>query len=219
LNNREQVVILGAGGHAKVIVEILESRDDVMLAGYLSLGGEGEPLCGVQHLGDDSSLPDLYRQGVRSAFVAIGDNSRRKERTAALDRIGYRVINAISPRASISRYATLGVGIAAMPGAVVNAAATLRDGVILNTNASVDHDCVIGGFAHVGPGSALAAGVELGEGAILGTGTCVIPRVIIGAWTVVGAGSVVIRDLPGGVIAFGSPARPRNGKRTERKHD
>ena len=189
-------MILGAGGHAKVIVEILESRDDVMLAGYLSVGGEAGPLCGVQHLGDDSKLPDLYRQGVRLAFVAIGDNVRRKERTDALVRIGYRIINAISHHASISRYATLGVGIAAMAGAVVNAAATLGDGVIVNTNASVDHDCVIGAFAHVGPGAALAARVDVGEGASLGAGTSVIPGIGIGDWTIVGAGSVVVRNLP-----------------------
>ncbi|HEX4232633.1 MAG TPA: acetyltransferase [Bryobacteraceae bacterium] len=219
MNNREQVVILGAGGHAKVIVEILESRDDVLLAGYLSVSGETGPLCGVERLGDDSKLPALFGQGVRSAFVAIGDNTRRKERTDALGRIGYRVINAISPHASISRYASLGVGVAAMPGAVVNAAATLGDGVIVNTNASVDHDCVIGAFAHVGPGSALAAGVDVGEGVVLGTGTCVTPGIGIGAWTIVGAGSVVVRNLPGGVIAFGAPAKPRNGKRIERKHD
>lgn len=214
------MVILGAGGHAKVIMEILESRDDVLLAGYVSAGGETGPLYGVRRLGDDSNLQDLFAEGIRSAFVAIGDNAVRKERMGILARIGYRVINAISPKACISRYATLGVGIAAMPGAVVNAAATLGDGAIVNTNASVDHDCVIGSFAHVGPGASVAAQADIGEGVILGTGTCVIPGIGIGGWTVVGAGSVVVRNLPAGVIAFGTPAKPRGSKtKLNEKHD
>ena len=122
--------------------------------------------------------------------MAIGDNARRKEKTNLLGRIGYRFINAISPTAYISRYAILGVGIAAMPGAVVNAAAKISDGVIVNTNSSVDHDCVIGAFAHVGPGASIAARVNVGEGVFLGAGTCVIPGIGIGGWNHCGAGAV-----------------------------
>ena len=202
-------MILGAGGHAKVILDILESRDDVLLAGYVNPCGDSEPLYGLPRLGDDSGLPDLFGQGIRAAFVAIGDNALRKERTKTLSRIGYRVINAISPNACISRYAKLGAGVAVMPGAVVNASAALGDGAIVNTNASVDHDCVIGAFAHIGPGVSIAARVSVGEGVLLGAGSCVIPGVGIGDWTVAGAGSVVVRDLPSRVVAYGTPARPQ----------
>lgn len=209
-------MILGAGGHAKVIIDILESRGDVHLAGYVNSGDQAGTLCGIDRLGDDSSLPALFDQGIRSAFVAIGENSLRKERTRALRQIGYCLINAISPHAFISRYATLGTGIAAMPGAVVNAAARVGDGAIVNTNGSVDHDCIVGAFAHVAPGVTVAGRVDLGEGVFLGAGSCVVPGITIGAWTIVGAGSVVVHNLPGGVTALGVPAVPRRQERTER---
>jgi UDP-perosamine 4-acetyltransferase len=212
LSNREQVVILGGGGHAKVIIDILQSHDDVQLAGYLSSDGEAGPLCGAPCLGGDDRLSTLFGQGIRSAFVAIGDNALRKERTDALRRLGYRVINAISPRAFVSRYVEVGAGVAIMPGAAVNAGAVLCDGAVVNTNASVDHDCLIGAFAHVAPGAALAGKVQLGEGAFLGVGACVTPGVSIGAWAAVGAGSVVVRNITDGVTAFGVPARPRTSK-------
>lgn len=210
-------MILGAGGHAKVIIDILQSHTDVQLAGYLSPDGQAGPLCGVPCLGDDNTLPTLFEQGIRSAFVAIGDNALRNERTDALRGMEFRVINAISPCASVSRYATVGEGVAIMPGAVVNAGAVVGDGVIVNTNASVDHDCRIGAFAHIAPGAALAAKVHLGEGVFLGIGSSVIPGISIGAWTIVGAGSVVLRNLPGGVTAFGFPARSKDRRRTNSK--
>jgi UDP-perosamine 4-acetyltransferase len=215
LNDFEKVLIVGGGGHAKVIIDILQSRGDVHLAGYVNSGEQTGPLLGIHRLGDDSSLPALFAQGIRSAFVAIGDNSLRKERTRALRQIGYCLINAISSHAYISQYASFGTGVAAMPGAVVNAAATVGEGAIINTNASVDHDCIVGAFAHVAPGAALAAQVDMGEGVFLGVGACVTPGITIGAWTVVGAGSVVVRDLPGGITAFGAPAKPKRAEQSD----
>lgn len=219
LDNRQRVVVLGGGGHAKVIIDMLQACGDVQLEGYVAPDDDTGPLCGAPWLGKDDRLPNLLERGVRSAFVAIGDNARRKERMGALRQMGYHLINAISQRATVSRHAILKTGISVMPGAIVNAGARLDDGVIINTNASVDHDCLIGEFSHIGPGSSLAGRVSIGEGAFLGTGTCVIPGISIGAWATVGAGSVVIRDLPGNTTAFGVPARLRNRKQVGLKHD
>ena len=219
LDNRQRVVILGGSGHAKVVIDILQSRGDIQLEGYLAPVEEAPALCGTPWLGNDNSLPMLLEQGVRTAFVAIGDNALRKERMEVLLRMGYRLINAISPHATVSRHATLGAGISVMPGAVINAEANLGDGVIVNTNASVDHDCLIGAFCHVAPGCSLAGRVRVGEGAFLGTQTAVIPGISIGAWATVGAGSVVIRDLPDNATAFGIPARLRDSRHVGRKHD
>jgi UDP-perosamine 4-acetyltransferase len=202
---RTRIVLLGAGGHAKVIADILLDSDEVEIAGCITLGRE-DSLLGIPVLGGDDQLPQLRASGITMAFPAIGDNARRM---AALDRLrdlGFTLVNAISRRASVSPRASLGSGIAIMPGAVVNVASTVNDGAIINTGATVDHDCEIGRCAHIAPGCHLAGKVRVGDGAFLGVGVSVIPALAIGAWTVVGAGAVVIRDLPAQAKAVGVPA-------------
>ena len=203
---RDRVVILGGGGHAKVVIDILEQAGGFDIAGFISPDARPEEICGYRRLGSDAILEEILRTGVQSAFVAIGDNQLRSERIAGLRRQGFTLVNAISPAATISRYATLCTGIAVMPGAVINAGSLIQDGAIVNTNASVDHDCVIGACAHLAPGATLAGWVHLGDGAFLGTGASVIPKISIGRWTTVGAGAVVVSDLPDHVVAMGVPA-------------
>jgi UDP-perosamine 4-acetyltransferase len=200
----DPVVVIGAGGHAKVIVEILQEAGEFEIVGCLSLAG-GE-LLGVPILGDDSLLPQLYKQGVRHGFIALGENRSRQKKAAEICRIGFTLANAISSKAVVSRRALFGCGVAVMPGAVINVMSRVEDGAIVNTGANVDHDCRLGPFSHIGPGVNLAGGVSVGEGAFLGTGVSVIPRISVGDWTVVGAGAVVIGDLPEKVTAVGVPA-------------
>ena len=205
----ERVVILGGGGHAKVVADILEEMAELEIEGYFAPQPRPDGLYGYRWLGPDASLEESPAAGVRSAFVAIGDNRRRMDCLEFLKRRGFRLINAVSPRAVISRHAKLGQGVAVMPGAVINAGTQVGDGAIVNTNASVDHDCVIGACAHIAPGVALAGCVSVGEGAFLGVGSSVIPGITIGPWTTVGAGGVVVADLPGSVLALGVPATIR----------
>ena len=200
------VVILGTGGHAKVVVDILEAGG-VEIAGFISLEG-ADSYCGYPVLGDDGALQGIYEKGVQDGIVAIGDNRRRGALIELLQSYGFNLRNAISPNACISRRAEMGSGIAAMPGVVVNAGSHIGDGVILNTNCSVDHDCRIGKHAHVGPGVTLAGGVTMEVGAFLGTGVSVAPNVTVGCWARVGAGAVVVKDLPPDVTAIGIPAKP-----------
>ncbi|HEY2011896.1 MAG TPA: acetyltransferase [Bryobacteraceae bacterium] len=212
---KDRVVILGGGGHAKVVIDILEEAGEVEIAGFVSPAEQPDSLCGYPRLGPDEALAETLNTGIGAAFVAIGDNRRRRDCIAAVERHGFTLINAISRSAIVSRHATLARGIAVMPGAVINTGSRIEDGAIVNTNASVDHDCVIGACAHVAPGAALAGCVRLGEGVFLGTGCSVIPDITIGPWTTVGAGSVVIGDLPGGVVAVGAPAAVKRVKRIE----
>lgn len=214
---RERAVVLGGGGHAKVVLDILGDADEIEVTGFTSAGGEPATLCGYRCLGTDAILDELLRSGVRCAFVAVGENRRRDACLRSVKEKGFQLINAISRRAIVSKHASLGEGVALMPGAIVNAGARLEDGVILNTNASVDHDCLVGRCAHIGPGTSIAGCVRVGAGALLGAGSAVVPGAVIGDWATIGAGAVVTADIPPGVVAVGVPAvvKPRQRARVE----
>jgi UDP-perosamine 4-acetyltransferase len=201
-------VIIGAGGHAKVILDMLHDRAEFTCAGCVDPDPQSASLLKVPGLGDDGALAKILSSGIRHAFVAIGSNRVRAERQQQVRALGFTIINAISRYAVISPRATLGAGVAIMPGAVINVDTVIEDGAIINTGATVDHDCRIGAFAHVAPGTHLAGNVTVGNGAFLGVGTSVIPRRVIGAWSMVGAGSAVVHDIPEGITAVGVPARP-----------
>ncbi|MCM3338160.1 acetyltransferase [Paenibacillus sp. MER TA 81-3] len=209
MSSRQKTVIIGAGGHSKVIIDMLGFNPMIEMVGCTAATGMGTAL-NVPVLGDDSILPHLYDHGVRHAFVAIGDNRIRHKVARHAKDIGFTLINAISPFAYVSPSAQLGSGIAVMPHAVLNAEAHIHDNAIINTGATVDHESVIGESCHVAPGSSLSGNVHVKDGAFLGTGTKVIDGITIGAWSVLGAGSVVIRNIPDRCLAVGVPARVIN---------
>jgi len=209
---KDRVVVVGGGGHARVILDLLSEVADLDVAGFTSVDGQPELLWAYRCLGTDDALDGLLTSGVRHGFVALGSNKRRSECLELLKQKGFYLVNAISRAAFVSARAKLGLGVALMPGAVVNAGARLGDGVIVNTNASVDHDCIIGACAHIGPGVALAGCVHVGEGAFVGAGSTVLPGIVIGNWTTIGAGSVVIGNVADHALAVGVPAEVR--KRT-----
>ena len=206
-STRERVVVIGASGHAKVVIELLRATERYEIAGCVDPKGSGDVL-GAPVLGGDDVLPQILLQGVFHAFVAIGDNALRRAVFARVRALGFGLVAAVSPRATISPSARIGEGVAIMGGVTVNALARIGDGAIVNTNASIDHDCEVGAFVHCAPGTHLAGNVTIGEGAFLGVGVNAIPGVRIGAWSVLGAGATVVCDIPPNVTAVGVPARP-----------
>lgn len=204
---KKKVAIVGSGGHAKVIIDILRSSNTYEPVGLTSTDSNSKTVMNLPILGDDSILPQLYAEGVKYVFIAIGDNKRRDEISDQVKEMGLKLINAISAYSFISDSVKLGEGVAIMPGAVINAESVIENNAIINTGATVDHDCVIGPSSHVAPGCNIAGNVHIGRGVFLGIGCKVIPKITIGDWTTVGAGSVVVEDLPGDSIAFGLPAR------------
>ncbi|HEY2480741.1 MAG TPA: acetyltransferase [Caulobacteraceae bacterium] len=203
----EPVVILGAGGHAKVVIELLRAQGRA-IAGLTDADSAPRSVLGVPVVGDDTALAGLRDRGVRHAFVAIGDNAARQAAGARATDLGFILVNAVSPTASVSASARLGHGVAVMAGAVINADAVIGDLAIVNSGAIVDHDCHLERCCHVGPGAVLAGGVRLGAGALIGVGASVTPGCSIGARTIVGAGACVVADLGADVTAIGVPARP-----------
>ncbi|MFC1465581.1 MAG: acetyltransferase [Candidatus Brachytrichaceae bacterium NZ_4S206] len=199
-------IIIGAGGHAKVVIGILKACGEAIL-GILDDDATkwGQELLGVPILGPISLLD---KDPPAQAIIAIGNNQTRKQVAERAAEVGWMTL--VHPAAWVDRHAQLDVGTVVCAGAVIQPQARLGRHVIVNTSASVDHDCVLSDYAQVGPGAHLAGAVVLGEGVMMGTGSVAIPSVKIGDWTTIGAGAVVIRDLPAGITAVGVPARVKS---------
>lgn len=206
------IIGVGAGGHAKVVIEILRFVKDFEIVGLLDVDSTlwGTEVLGVPVLGNDSRLSELYDQGVRTAFIGVGTTKNSVNRTALyfqLREAGFEIASAIHPKANISSSARIGNGPTIMAGAVINAAAVLGDNVIVNTGAVVEHDCVVQNHVHVATRACLTGAVSVGEGSFVGAGAVVKHGLSIGRNVIVGAGAVVVNDVPDNVVVLGVPAR------------
>lgn len=201
------VFVLGAGGHAKMVIETLVSMDRYELYGCLDTAPTSEKLLGFPIFPENPQTLATLLDAKAQALVALGDNKLRQRVTLKLQELGFSFATAIAQSAYVSPSAIVGSGTVIMPKAVVGASAKIGQGVVLNTASSVDHDVDIGDFVHVAPGCHLAGNVRVEQGAMLGIGTCVIPERHIGAWAILGANSTVVRDVPAGTTYIGTPAR------------
>ena len=201
-------MVVGCGGHAKSVIDVLKLSNSYELAGYVK--PFSEYICElptVLCLGTYDDLNSILTHGILNFIVAIGDNRLRRDIFNEIMNIGLSPINAISPNAYVSDSVDLGKGILVMHGAVINPGSTVNDNCIINTNATIDHDCCIGSHSHICPGSVLSGSVTVNEGALLGTGCNIMPNVSIGQWAVCGAGCTVTRDVEQYVTVVGIPAR------------
>lgn len=208
-----RVVGIGAGGHAKVIMDILARMPRVRVVGLVDLASRlfGEKVAGTSILGGDDLLPQLLADGVGAAFIGmggVGDNGPRSEAFYRVLDLGFDVISAIHRRAAVAPSVILGRGVCIMAGTVVNPEAVIGDNVILNTNCTIEHDCLIGDHVHVAPGVTLSGAVQVGRLSHIGTGASVRQGVRIGERVIVGVGSVVVSDVADGTVVMGVPARP-----------
>lgn len=201
---RGSVAVFGAGGHAKVVIATLREAGfspSVVLDDDPTL--QGRQVLGVPVLGPMSSLADHRVDG---AVIGIGTNAVRMRIAEGLREVPW--VTVIHPAAVVHSTVQLGPGTVVFAGAVIQPDTTCGQHVIVNTSASIDHDCVIEDFSHVAPGVHLAGGVRVARAAFVGIGSAVIPGRQIGAGAMVGAGSVVIHDVPAATTVAGSPARP-----------
>lgn len=207
-----EYIMCGAGGHARVVFEAAAAagwRCVAVLDADVALEGK-RFMDAVEIFPETAHMRRFHRDGVRWAFSAIGDNAARREVAEKLTHVGYEPATIVHPSAIVSPSATIGKGTVLMAGTVVQAKAKLGDGVILNTAASVDHDSRVGDYTHIAPGVRLCGGVTVGDDCLIGVGTSVTPLVAIGDRTTIGAGATVVRDIPGGGMWMGCPARKAN---------
>jgi sugar O-acyltransferase (sialic acid O-acetyltransferase NeuD family) len=205
---KEQIFVFGASGHAKVVIDVIE-RQGLYEVAFLvddDLSLKGTSFFGYPVIGGKNDLLAV-NDAPQKSIVAIGSNSARCKISAWLTEYSFQKISAIHPSAQLSRGVHIGAGTVVMAGVCVNADTVVGDDVIINTRASVDHDCVIGDGVHLAPGSTLCGTVNIGELTFICAGATVIPNLKIGHNVIVGGGSTVIRDVPNNKTVVGNPAK------------
>jgi acetyltransferase EpsM len=208
----DQLVVVGGGEHARVVVEAARTRPDLWhVAGYAAPEPceETGARLGLPWLGDDGAC--LREHGGCAFVLGLGGARGGRGRRAVAEayrRAGVRWATVAHERAWVSPTASLGPGVVVGAGAVVNTGAVVREHALVNTGAVVEHDAVIGAFCHVGPGAVLGGGAVVGPDSFLGLGCRVRDHVELGAGVTVGMGAVVVRSAAGGLTLLGVPARP-----------
>lgn len=189
--------LFGASGHAKVIMDIIHAQGDEIGVLY-----DDAPHSTEIH--DKQVLKASETNIEAPLIISIGSNKIRK---LISERCSLKYAKAIYPKAQISNTVSIGDGTVIMQGAIIQADTEIGRHCIINTGASVDHECKIEDFVHISPHATLCGNVFVGEGSWIGAGSIIIPGIKIGKWCVIGAGSVVRHNIPDGVIAFGNPCK------------
>lgn len=212
MSDRVSCLILGAGGHARMVIDCLRFDSKVKIAGILdaNLSLAGQVLDGVLVLGNDEMMDSLLKDGVDHFVVGLGGIGNNQPRQRLFDlavRAGLIPLVVKHPTAIVSPGAEFGNGCQFLPGCIVNTGARLGVNIIVNSGAIIEHDCIVMDHAHISTGSRLAGGVYVGSGAHIGIGASIRQGIRIGENAVVGAGAVVVKDVEVNVTVVGVPAR------------
>ena len=209
---KRPVIILGAGGHGRVVLDLVRSLGyDV--AGFTDPGYTmpGQTIEGVPVIGGDD---EILKQNRDSIYLALGlggtgDNTLRKRLFEKFSGLEYGFPCFAHPSAFVAGTAVFGDGSVVMAKAAVQAGCRVGRNVIINTGAVIDHDCALGDHSHIAPGAVLSGNVSVGTGAHIGTGAVVIQNIRVGEGALVAAGAVVVRDVLPRATVMGVPARER----------
>ena len=204
-----KTVIIGAGGHARVIYEILNYDRNIEIVAFVDnvIRGSDEKIMGIPVLGDHSILPKLLKSGVKCAIIGVGDNKIRKDHFENIRNIGLEMVSAIHPTAHITHNAKIGKGVVIVTGATIGTGVEIGNNVIINTGVIIEHEDVLEDHVHIASGTVLAGRVTVKEGAFIGAGCVIKENVTIGENAIIGAGSVVLDDIPDNAVAVGCPTK------------
>ncbi|MBU3126093.1 NeuD/PglB/VioB family sugar acetyltransferase [Clostridium tagluense] len=209
----EKIVLVGAGGHCKVIIDIIKSTSKYDIVGVTDKAyacGEEALVLDIPIIGDDSILKELYNTGVKNAFVCVGALQNivlRDKIYMELLAIGFNIPALIHKGAIVSPYANVAFGTCVMAGVIINPGAFIEENCIINTGAVIEHDCKVQRNTHISPRASIAGGVNVGCNTHIGMGSSIIQSVQIGNNVIIGAGAVVIENIVDNVVAVGIPAK------------
>ncbi|MBA7659331.1 putative acetyltransferase EpsM [subsurface metagenome] len=204
------VVIVGTGGHGKVVLDILQCTTAVKVVGFIDddPSFQGRIINGLPVLGNTNSLLQLIQKyNIEGAIIAIGNRKIRAVLFEKAVEMGLKLINAIHPSAVIARNVKMGDGVMIVAGAVINTDSKIGDDVIINTGATVDHDNIIGKHVNIQPGVSLGGIVTIKAYTEVGIGATVIQNISIGEGSTIAAGAAIITDVPDNVTVVGVPGR------------
>ncbi len=210
-NDAKAVFVVGSSGHARVIIDSIEKEGRFRISGLLDPFKPSDAVVsGYRILGGQQDLPALARKtGTSQVIIAIGDNW---DRHAVYEEISamaphLRFVGTRHPFSELGRYVEVGSGTTVMPGAIINCHSRLGRFCVVNTAASVDHDCVLDDFVSIAPGATLGGDVKIGKFTAVSLGAKIAHKVSIGRHVLIGAGAIVLQDLPDNVVAYGAPAQ------------
>jgi sugar O-acyltransferase (sialic acid O-acetyltransferase NeuD family) len=208
----KRVLVWGAGGHGKVIVDALMAGGEWEVAGILDEDEEkrGAEVLGVKVFSLEVGVAETARRlDCARVAIAIGDNYARFEKFEQVRRAGLMPVNVVHPSAHVSCFVKMAEGVTILAGATINPGTTIEDNVCVNTSASVDHDNYLERSCHIFPNATLTGGVRIAEFAYVGSGAVIAPNLKVEKYSYVGAGAVVLANVAEGTIVFGVPAKVR----------
>ena len=210
MSNRRPVLVLGAGGHAKVVIDALQAMNiEILGAVDADPAIHGTRVLGVPVLGGDGLVmnhaPDTV--ALVNGVGSTEPSTRRKDLYRRFAEAGYAFASVVHPSAVIGGEVEIADGVQVMAGVVIQPGCRIGANAILNTRSSVDHDCIIGPHVHIAPGAVLGGGITIGDSSHIGAGSSVIQNVHIGTNALVASGATVITDIPDGGRVAGVPAR------------
>lgn len=204
----DKIIIMGGGGHAKVVISILKKNKNFEILGYTDVEDKGEIL-GISYLGDDSIIENADCKNIALGIGSVGDVNFRKNAYDLCKKLDLNLPIIISKDAIVNEEVAIEEGTIIMDGVVVQSGTKIGKCSIINTNSSVDHDCKIGDFIHLAPGVTLSGNVEIQNETHVGTGANIIQGIKLGSNVMVGAGSTVVKDCNNNKSYVGVPAKER----------
>jgi len=210
----EKIIIMGGGGHAKVLIDLIRAAHSYEIIGIIDKKiPKGKKVCGIPVLGDDTELESVLKKGISNICIGVGtvtNNDIRKKLYTEARNKGFSIPSLIHPQTIIAADTHLEDGTQIMAGAIIQTHTRIAENSIINTGARIDHDCAIGSHVHIAPGTILSGTITVGDGAFIGTGAVVIQSISIGEKALIGAGAVVVHDVAKNTRVRGVPAKEYN---------
>jgi acetyltransferase EpsM len=207
---KESIIIWGTSGFARKVVDIINLTGKFEIKGFIDDREDvekGTHCCGYKILGGQEELPELFENGIVNIIFAFGNCHAKLKFSEMVKKIGFKLPTIIHPMSSVSKYSILGDGTIVGAGCVIENDCTLGEGVLVNTRSSIGHNTVVGAWSHIGPGATVCGRTNIGNTSWIGAGATLIDGSVIGADSFIGAGSLIVNEIPGKVLAYGSPAK------------